>query len=389
MAILISTPQDLHNIRNNLAGTYELENDIDLSGWNWTPIGDSTNKFAGNIDGKGFRIKNLSIKSTVEFTGLIGVSSSGTIKNLGLENVYVESNMASTGGLIGMSYSAISNCYVTGTVKCTDTTKQYTGGLIGRSYRAVENCYAQCTVSGGQYTGGLMGYLFGSGSIIRYNYSKSKVTGTTNTGVFHGYSGGSIGNIPTLTSNYFDKEFAGMTVVTTTGVSSKTTAEMKTQSTYTSWDFTNIWSINNDYPTLKVFPIQVVSKKETITINSYANNILSNSECYKMSIRNVDGYQSQIDSNAVQSHRSVRTGNASVDSFISPIYSSIYKESKTVKEIIGNMKPLEANTSILNVMSDIPIMAYVSVMESHSRASHEQNISEISYIENPSYCEVI
>jgi len=51
MATLISTPQQLDDIRNNLSGIYELSNDIDMSSWgNWTPIDD----FSGSLDGKGY-----------------------------------------------------------------------------------------------------------------------------------------------------------------------------------------------------------------------------------------------------------------------------------------------------------------------------------------------
>ena len=61
-AIKIYTAQDLDNVRNNLAGSYVLMNDIDLAGFNggeWVPVGggptvNDDNHFSGIFDGQGF-----------------------------------------------------------------------------------------------------------------------------------------------------------------------------------------------------------------------------------------------------------------------------------------------------------------------------------------------
>ena len=45
MVIYISTSQQLSNIRNNLDESYELTNDIDMSGSNFIPIGTTKNYF--------------------------------------------------------------------------------------------------------------------------------------------------------------------------------------------------------------------------------------------------------------------------------------------------------------------------------------------------------
>ncbi|MGE5456313.1 MAG: prepilin-type N-terminal cleavage/methylation domain-containing protein, partial [Ignavibacteriales bacterium] len=55
----IITPQDLNNMRNNLAGKYILMNNIALSG-SWNPIMD----FAGSLDGNGFKITGLYVNNT-------------------------------------------------------------------------------------------------------------------------------------------------------------------------------------------------------------------------------------------------------------------------------------------------------------------------------------
>ena len=53
----IRTEEQLKAIANNLSGKYVLENDITLSGDEWTPIGTSDHPFTGTLDGKGFTIK--------------------------------------------------------------------------------------------------------------------------------------------------------------------------------------------------------------------------------------------------------------------------------------------------------------------------------------------
>ena len=57
----ISTEAQLKAIANNLSGDYVLENDITLSGDEWTPIGTSDHPFTGMLDGKGFTIKGLTV----------------------------------------------------------------------------------------------------------------------------------------------------------------------------------------------------------------------------------------------------------------------------------------------------------------------------------------
>ena len=80
--------------------------------------------------------------------------------------------------------------------------------------------------------------------------------------------GGLVGNnYNEITSGYYDSETSGQS---DEGKGEpKTTAEMKQQSTYTGWDFENIWAIapakNNGYPYLGVIEKQktAIAKKAT------------------------------------------------------------------------------------------------------------------------------
>lgn len=150
------------------------------------------------------------------------------------------------GGLVGSheSDSVIRSSYATGNV----TGDLETGGLVGRSYSgtgAISDCYATGNVNGRNWVGGLLGYN-NNGSIVSNSFSLGRVTGTSNVGGFAGE------NLGTITSSYYNKDLA---LLLDTGKGEpKTTTEMKSQATYVGWDFTDIWSIEENYPILKWQP---------------------------------------------------------------------------------------------------------------------------------------
>lgn len=129
----ISTTEDLIKLatmtNNGLitGGEFVLANNIDLStAGNWTPIGNSVDKFfTGIFDGNGYIIKNLSIKNvpccnaTLEgyVAGLFGSAINATIKNLGVENICIENSGVQVGGIIASGNNVeINNCYTTGKI---------------------------------------------------------------------------------------------------------------------------------------------------------------------------------------------------------------------------------------------------------------------------------
>ena len=142
------------------ADTYfELTEDIDLGGKEWTPIGETVADlilggthyfaFAGNFDGNGYIIKNLTIGTETspysgDVCGLFGATS-GTIEDVVLENVsinYVGGNHSSGygfrmgGALVGYSMGDIVNCTVIGLDMKAGSDGSYValnsiGGLVG------------------------------------------------------------------------------------------------------------------------------------------------------------------------------------------------------------------------------------------------------------------
>lgn len=164
-------------------------------------------------------------------------SSSGTI-----------SGSTWNGGLVGWNDGTINRSFSAGAVNCNNNT---TGGLVGQNNGSINNSFSRVNVTGANYVGGLVGY-HGSGSITNC-FSTGTVAGGQKGGLI-GASGGMV------TSSYWDTQTSGM--ATSYGGTGKTSAQMKTQSTYTGWDFTiettngtnDYWNINpadnNGYPDL-------------------------------------------------------------------------------------------------------------------------------------------
>jgi hypothetical protein len=263
--------------------------DIDASStstWNsgagWSPIGIVATNFSGTYNGDGHTITGLFInRNATDYQGLFG-RNVGTISNLGVTNVNI-TGLYGTGGLVGINYGAISNSYCTGSV----TGDMATGGLVGANFTpaTIRKSYSNASVTGGSSDyGGLVGQhrdgaliadCYSTGNVTRSSgggtafgglvgiiTSTSTITNSYSTGrVIYTIGGnptdkglvGDVINVPTFTNNFWDTETSLQT--TTAGTATgKTTAEMKTNSTFlsASWDY-SIWNIgdgiNNGYHT--------------------------------------------------------------------------------------------------------------------------------------------
>jgi hypothetical protein len=273
----------LQNMIIDTGAYYILMNDIDASStknWNngegFEPIGSYSSGFSGSLDGDGYKITDLYINLPSTYgVGLFGgLASPGEVKNVGLKNMsysgygyvgglvgynndgsittsYAEGKVKgyySTGGLVG---------YNVGTITCSYTVTNvsgnyYTGGLAGSNFRGtIENSYAMGSVHGNLYQGGLVGYNFYLSTITKC-FSNSSVTGGSSLGGFIGYNYYSA----TVTDSYWDTESSGTTkgvgLGSSTGITGKTTAEMKQEATFINWDFVDIWGIieGETYPYL-------------------------------------------------------------------------------------------------------------------------------------------
>ena len=185
---IITTADELQAMQYDLSGKYILMNDIDLSGYEWTPVGNNDmGPFKGVFNGNGKVVKNLSINRPSEtMQGFFGNASNAIIKNVGLENVDIISNEYTAGLLAGTgSNASITNCYVTGKLKG----RAYISGLASNLRGTVEACYTNVSISVPTgANGGLIGD-FGGGS-IKNSYSEGNMDG-----MHSGMSGGFIGEI--------------------------------------------------------------------------------------------------------------------------------------------------------------------------------------------------
>ena len=117
--------------------TFKLTQDIDLDFNEWTPIGNSTNKFQGTFDGQGHKIANLRITGNNSYVGLFGFTTNGEIKNLVVENAKV-SGYVGVGVVAGSPYtSKFNDITVQGHVEVNGMA--YVGGVGGRNAYASWN----------------------------------------------------------------------------------------------------------------------------------------------------------------------------------------------------------------------------------------------------------
>jgi parallel beta-helix repeat protein len=271
-----------------------------LVGWNDDTVRDST--FMGTVDG-------------VEAVGgLIGYNL-GSVLHSYADGLITGANLGQrVGGLVGYNAGSVSESHTSGKVTCIGSSQRI-GGLVGDNMGTVTYSYSTAEVSGYSRAGGLLGWNTGSvsncfatgdvsltsgvnggfGGFIGYAvngmiincYSTGNVTGTASNPGFGGFVGftndgmivnsysigavfwqsaphptdkGFVGSVigGTLSNCFWDTETSGQS--TSSGeaageVEGKTTAEMKTKSTFTDagWDFTDVWYMRNGvmYPVLQ------------------------------------------------------------------------------------------------------------------------------------------
>ena len=137
--------------------TIYLDNDLDLSGTQWTPIGNGGNfgrYFAGTFDGQYHKITNLHHHSTGDElirNGLFGVvSDGGTLKNLLVIDADIASNDGSLlAGILAdwVNGGTVENCYTSGKIE-NNVGDKFVGGLIGQCTWStqVKGCGSDATV---------------------------------------------------------------------------------------------------------------------------------------------------------------------------------------------------------------------------------------------------
>ena len=195
---------DLDAVRDNLAGSHILMNDLDSTtpGYTemasptangeqgWQPIGGLDIEFNGAFNGQGYDIRDLCIHRPDEFNP-VGIFSrlglEGVVQNVGVVDADVTGNWG-VGGLVGINEGTVNNSYSTGSV----TGASRVGGLVGLNEEgAVSNSYSTGNVTGDDQVGGLVGLNYDT---IDNSYSTANVTGNEDVGGLAGYQSGTVSN---------------------------------------------------------------------------------------------------------------------------------------------------------------------------------------------------
>ena len=165
---------------------------------NWTPVGNSTTPYKGNIDGNDKTIKNMYIvdNTTAGYYGFLGNSDKVTIQNLKFDGAKIvvgqDVGTGSDGGgytgvISGVSKANFSDCDVTNsTVKCRalGTNSQMVGGLVGllnagnNAGKITNSSFSAGTVEGYHSVGGIVGCLRNAQPTYFSSVTKCTAAGT-------------------------------------------------------------------------------------------------------------------------------------------------------------------------------------------------------------------
>jgi len=210
---------------NLLADSFVLTNDIDAtstSGWNggagFTPIGNETTPFTGNLEGNDHTINGLTVNLPSGDAALFGETGSFTIISdvkltadsitgnnaaglVAINYGFVESSSASgtvsgaassvdVGGLVALNYGVIFGSSSDGVVQ-GGANSGADGGLVGANPGTVELSFSTASVTGSNDVGGLVGFN-PIGGLITDAFSSGAVNGTVSSGGLVGFNAGTI-----------------------------------------------------------------------------------------------------------------------------------------------------------------------------------------------------
>jgi len=177
----VGTAVHLDSVRHHLDSYFIQIDDIDLSGYNWEPIGEwvdydhpNNRPLFGGYDGDNYTINNLFIDRSSNIQALFAFFDGAIVKNVNLINVDV-SGVQTVGGLIAIAMnSEINNCFSSGEVTASSW---YAGGLVGvLAGSNLTSSYSEANVHGVGHVGGIVGRAYAQ-SQIHDCYAIGDITG--------------------------------------------------------------------------------------------------------------------------------------------------------------------------------------------------------------------
>lgn len=313
----ISTPEQFATLINrNLAGTYTLTNDIDMSGYDgFKGIAVSGTPFSGSLDGQGHKVSGLTVTYTDGGSneGIFGQTAGATIKNIAFENILVDAGSAAdhvgfigsassttfdqvaiTGKVIGNDHVAllagdadgitVTNTTLWGTVDGRSQCGGFAGCTLegGASFdKCLSNVNVSCSSRG--WAGGFVGLIDKANSVVTINNCVSlgdmtsagdgtpRIAAPFIAGNGAGDAANAVINFnennlynseAKITADNIDQAWPSKNETADGGSVSAAIAQnstvLKNQATYTNigWDFDKIWKMDDGsygYPVLRIF----------------------------------------------------------------------------------------------------------------------------------------
>ena len=181
----------------------------------WLPIGDATNPFNTTFEGNGFFIRGLAVRRNQTYVGMFGrTNSNAIIRNIRLTNNladYTGSSDANiyVGGLVAYNRGVISASHAGGDADGGSGNSDNVGGLVGFNSGAITASYATGNIEGDNGNSDYVGGLVGQNNIgtITASYATGDVDGGDgNSDIAGGLVGNSTG---TITASYATSDVNG------------------------------------------------------------------------------------------------------------------------------------------------------------------------------------
>ena len=142
-------------VQSDLSLNCTLTEDINMTGKEWTPIGNSFQTYNGTFDGQGYSITSLNASSLFG-----GIGERATVKNLQLVDVELYESSGGTAGIVTNNYGQVIACSVTGNINAFSTV----GGIANANQGSITACWFAGTLRKNE-SGGIVNYNFSIGSI--------------------------------------------------------------------------------------------------------------------------------------------------------------------------------------------------------------------------------
>lgn len=174
---LTTETDTIHYSRPYLGKYLKLMADIDMTGYDFTPIGNGTHYFAGHFDGNGHTVKGLDVYAGEGYAAMFGVvDKEGSLSNLTLDDIYVQSKYVYAAALASRCEGPVTNCHVKNSTILLANGTQGAGGMTGTSYGISNSTVTNTTVQAADgYGGGLTAQAFGP--IVNCHVTNTTVAG--------------------------------------------------------------------------------------------------------------------------------------------------------------------------------------------------------------------